>query len=133
VAPAPTSAACRRPTSEAKTALRKLVRALPQTFRADAEAAASATMIDPTRWGERDRRRPDMVGLLQAAVIRRRKIRLTYTNRTHEPHGSVPSSPTTTPAGPDTELSGDLDTAPESIIALATRGAVGDGDVTGGV
>jgi predicted DNA-binding transcriptional regulator YafY len=72
------------PTSEAKTALRKLVRALPQTFRADAEAAASATMIDPTRWGERDRRRPDMVGLLQAAVIRRRKIRLTYTNRTHE-------------------------------------------------
>jgi len=31
--------------------LRKLVHALPQTFRADAEAAASATMIDPTRWG----------------------------------------------------------------------------------
>src|SRR6266576_7200824 len=30
---------------EAKAALRKLVRALPQTFRADAEAAASATMI----------------------------------------------------------------------------------------
>jgi len=41
---------------EAKAALRKLVRALPQSFRADAEAAASATMIDPTRWGERDRR-----------------------------------------------------------------------------
>jgi predicted DNA-binding transcriptional regulator YafY len=37
---------------EAKAALRKLVRALPQTFRADAEAAARATMIDPTRWGE---------------------------------------------------------------------------------
>ena len=65
---------------EAKAALRKLVRALPQTFRADAEAAASATMIDPTRWGERDRRRPEMVDLLQAAVIRRRKVRLTYTN-----------------------------------------------------
>src|SRR6266550_5988503 len=58
---------------EAKAALRKLVRALPQTFRADAEAAASATVIDPTRWGERDRRRPEMVDLLQAAVIRRRK------------------------------------------------------------
>ena len=65
---------------EAKAALRKLVRALPQTFRADAEAAASATMIDPTRWGERDRRRPEMAGLLQAAVIRRRKVRLTYTS-----------------------------------------------------
>jgi predicted DNA-binding transcriptional regulator YafY len=65
---------------EAKAALRKLVRALPQTFRADAEAAASATMIDPTRWGERDRHRPEMVDLLQAAVIRRRKVRLTYIN-----------------------------------------------------
>ena len=43
---------------EAKAALGKLMRALPQTFRADAEAAASATMIDPTRWGERDRRGP---------------------------------------------------------------------------
>ncbi|HUR01636.1 MAG TPA: YafY family protein [Nonomuraea sp.] len=69
---------------EAKAALRKLVRALPQTFRADAEAAASATMIDPTRWGERDRRRPGMVDLLQAAVIRRRKVRLTYANSARE-------------------------------------------------
>jgi predicted DNA-binding transcriptional regulator YafY len=67
--------------SEAKVALRKLVRALPQTFRADAEAAASATMIDSTRWGERDRRRPEIVELLQAAVVRRRKVRLTYTSR----------------------------------------------------
>ncbi|QHE70085.1 helix-turn-helix transcriptional regulator [Rhodococcus sp. WAY2] len=65
---------------EAKAAMRKLVRALPQTFRADAEAAASATMIDPTRWGERDRRRPEKVNLLQDAVIRRRKVRLTYNN-----------------------------------------------------
>jgi predicted DNA-binding transcriptional regulator YafY len=65
---------------EAKAALRKLVRALPRTFRADAEAAASATMIDPTRWGERDRRRPEMVELLQTAVIRRRKVRLSYTS-----------------------------------------------------
>jgi predicted DNA-binding transcriptional regulator YafY len=65
---------------EAKTALRKLVRALPTTFRADAEAAASATMIDPTRWGEGHRRRPELVDLLQEAVIRRRKVRLTYTS-----------------------------------------------------
>ncbi|MCQ4121878.1 helix-turn-helix transcriptional regulator [Rhodococcus tibetensis] len=65
---------------EAKAAMRKLVRALPQTFRADAEAAASATMIDPTRWGERGRRRPEMVDLLRDAVIRRRKVRLTYSN-----------------------------------------------------
>ncbi|WP_271218955.1 helix-turn-helix transcriptional regulator [Streptosporangium carneum] len=69
---------------EAKAALRKLVRALPRTFRADAEAAADATMIDPTRWGERDRRRPEMVDLLQTAVVRRRKVRLTYANASRE-------------------------------------------------
>ncbi len=60
------------------------MRALPQTFRADAEAAASATMIDPTRWGERDRSQPEVVGLLQAAVIRRRKVRLTYAGSARE-------------------------------------------------
>ena len=69
---------------EAKAALRKLVRALPQTFRADAEAAASATMVDPTRWGGRDRRQPEVVALLQAAVIRRRKVRLTYAGSARE-------------------------------------------------
>jgi len=70
---------------EAKAALRKLVRALPQTFRADAEAAAAATVADPVRWGERDRRRPEVAALLEAAVIGRRKVRLTYvgSNREH--------------------------------------------------
>jgi predicted DNA-binding transcriptional regulator YafY len=67
---------------EARAALRKLVRALPATFRADAQAAADATMIDPTRWGERDRARPALVDVLQTAVIGRRKVRLTYAGRT---------------------------------------------------
>ena len=69
---------------EAKSALRKLVRALPQTFRADAEAAAEAVMIDPTRWGERERDRPDMVAMLQSAVVRRRQVRLVYVNGARE-------------------------------------------------
>jgi predicted DNA-binding transcriptional regulator YafY len=69
---------------EAKSALRKLVRALPQTFREEAEAAAGATMIDPTRWGERDRDRPALVDELQAAVVRRRKVRLDYAGRRGE-------------------------------------------------
>src|SRR5687768_3395422 len=38
-------------TPEAKAALRKLVRALPETFRAEAEAAAAAVVLDPTTWG----------------------------------------------------------------------------------
>ncbi len=69
---------------EAKTALRKLVRALPQTFRADAEAAASAAMSDRTGWSGLDRPRPQIVDLLQGAVVSRRKVRLTYTNAMRE-------------------------------------------------
>ena len=70
--------------AEAKAALRKLVRALPQSFRADAEAAAGATMVDSSRWGEGERGRPERVDLLQAAVVRRRKVRLTYTSGARE-------------------------------------------------
>lgn len=66
---------------EAKAALRKLVRALPDTFRADAEAAASAVVIDPARWGENTRKRPEIVELLQSAVVRRKQIRMVYSGR----------------------------------------------------
>jgi predicted DNA-binding transcriptional regulator YafY len=66
---------------EAKTALRKLVRALPDTFRADAQAAASAVVIDPARWGEPGRERSDLVERLQAAVVRRCKVRFVYGSR----------------------------------------------------
>lgn len=63
---------------ELKSALRKLVRALPQTFRTDAEAAADAVVIDPARWGEHDQTRPELVELLQRAVVERRKVRMEY-------------------------------------------------------
>jgi predicted DNA-binding transcriptional regulator YafY len=66
---------------EAKAALRKLVRALPDTFRADAEAAAEAVVIDPARWGEHVKERPEMVRRLQDAVVRRVKVRLRYAGR----------------------------------------------------
>jgi predicted DNA-binding transcriptional regulator YafY len=66
---------------EAKAALRKLVRALPDTFRADAEAAASAVVIDPARWGENTKERPEMVELLQSAVVRRKQVRMVYSGR----------------------------------------------------
>jgi predicted DNA-binding transcriptional regulator YafY len=69
---------------EAKAALRKLVRALPDTFRASAEAAADAVVIDPTRWGEHGQQQPDLVRHLQAAVVHRRKVHLEYTNRSRE-------------------------------------------------
>jgi predicted DNA-binding transcriptional regulator YafY len=69
---------------EVKSALRKLVRALPGTFRADAEAAADAVVVDPARWGERDRERPELVTVLQTAVVRRRKVELEYEGRGRE-------------------------------------------------
>ena len=65
----------------ARAALRKLVRALPDTFRADAQAAADAVVVDPTAWGERDPERPASVDLLQTAVVRRRRVRLGYVSR----------------------------------------------------
>jgi predicted DNA-binding transcriptional regulator YafY len=69
---------------DAKAALRKLVRALPQTFRADAEAAASAVVIDPVRWGGQDRDRDATVDVLQRAVVARRKVRFAYRGRGQE-------------------------------------------------
>lgn len=63
---------------EAKSALRKLVRALPDTFRTDAEAAAEAVVIDPDRWGQHHRDQPALVATLQDAVVRRLKVRVTY-------------------------------------------------------
>jgi predicted DNA-binding transcriptional regulator YafY len=67
--------------AEVRAALRKLMRALPDTFRPGAEAAASAVAIDPARWGERGRVRPGLIETLRTAVVRRLKVRLGYTNR----------------------------------------------------
>ncbi|MER6828736.1 YafY family protein [Streptosporangium sp. NPDC000563] len=69
---------------EARSALRKLLRALPGTFRADAEAAARAIVVDPAGWGARERRRPQPVEVLQNATVRHLKVDLTYTNRAGE-------------------------------------------------
>ncbi|WP_017585998.1 helix-turn-helix transcriptional regulator [Nocardiopsis ganjiahuensis] len=68
-----------------RSALRKLLRALPRTLREDAEAAADATVVDPVRWGERDRRSPETLKVLQNAVVRRTELRLTYAGRSGQP------------------------------------------------
>lgn len=64
-----------------RSALRKLVHALPGTFRDDAQAAADAVVVDPAGWGEADRHTPALVAMLQGAVVRRRKVRLGYAGR----------------------------------------------------
>lgn len=65
---------------QAKGALRKLVQALPSTFRTEAKAAAGSTLIDPTRWGEVEQERPAAVDALRSAVIRGRSVDLDYTD-----------------------------------------------------
>jgi predicted DNA-binding transcriptional regulator YafY len=66
---------------EAKAALRKLVRALPETFRAEAQAAASAVVLDATRWGGTAQPSQPHLDSLQQAVIERRQVRLDYVDR----------------------------------------------------
>ena len=66
---------------EARAALRKLVRALPETFRAEAQAAASAVILDATRWGGTAPPSQPQLDSLQQAVIERRQVRLDYVDR----------------------------------------------------
>jgi predicted DNA-binding transcriptional regulator YafY len=68
-------------TPEVKAALRKLLRALPETFRAEAEAAASAVVVDPTGWDHHRAEPPPHLEILQKAVIDGVQIRLSYTAR----------------------------------------------------
>lgn len=67
-------------TPQAKAALRKLVRALPETFRAEAEKAASAIVLDPAGWGRTAPTTPPHLEALQQAVIEGVQVRLGYTD-----------------------------------------------------
>src|SRR5579863_6039810 len=56
-------------TPEVKAALRKLVRALPETFRAAAETAGGAVIIDASDWDRLPAKPPPHLGVLQQAVV----------------------------------------------------------------
>jgi len=66
-----------------KAALRKLVRALPEPFRDEAEAAASSVVLDPRHWGSTRTAppAPRFLDALQDAVIRGVQVRLGYVDR----------------------------------------------------
>lgn len=76
------------------SALRKLLRAVPEPFRLEAEAMASAVVSDHAAWGGRAVDRPSVVDGLQAAVVRRRKVMLSYVGR-----GNVSTTRLVTPYG----------------------------------
>ena len=67
-------------TPEAKAALRKLVQALPETFREEAAKAASAIVLDPAGWGGTKPSTPPHLEALQHAVIEGVQVRLGYTD-----------------------------------------------------
>ena len=69
-------------TPQLKSALSKLVRALPEPFRNQAEAAAASIVVDPDRWGQ-SWRGGQLVHLeaLQEAVIGGEQVRLGYVDR----------------------------------------------------
>jgi predicted DNA-binding transcriptional regulator YafY len=78
-------------TPEVRAALRKLVRALPEPFRSDAEAAQSAVVVDNVAWGMRRHERPIPPHLdrLQDAVIQGEQVRLGYVARDRSPSTRV--------------------------------------------
>jgi predicted DNA-binding transcriptional regulator YafY len=90
-------------TPAVKAALRKLVRALPEPMRAQAETAATSVVVDPRHWGssQLEPRPPRFLDELQEAVIRGVQVRLGYidrkssqTERTVHPLGIVAKGPT---------------------------------------
>ena len=65
-------------------AVSKLLRALPEPFRADAELAANSILVDPTWWWGRESQPstpPAHLDLLRTAVLTRRRAELAYVDR----------------------------------------------------
>ncbi len=86
-----------------KSALRKLVGALPKPFREQAQSAASSVVVDPRLWGSSqvEPRPPRFLDEVQDAVIRGVQVRLGYvdrkgsdTERIVHPLGIVAKGPT---------------------------------------
>jgi predicted DNA-binding transcriptional regulator YafY len=70
-------------TPDLRAALRKLVRALPETMRTEAETASRSIVVDPGGWGRTPRppRRPDHLDELQAVTTAQAQVRLGYRDR----------------------------------------------------
>jgi predicted DNA-binding transcriptional regulator YafY len=68
-------------TPDVRAALRKLVQALPATFREHAEAAAGAVVRDPSGWDHTVAAAPDQLEALQRAVIEGVQVELDYRGR----------------------------------------------------
>ena len=67
------------------------MRALPEPFRTDAEAASNAVVVDPTAWGKRPstREAPEHLEALQHAVVEGEQVELGYVAPNKEPSTRV--------------------------------------------
>ena len=74
-------------TPDLRAALRKLVRALPEQFRAAAEQASASIVVDRGGWGDDSgsaRPIPDQLEAVQQAVVESSQVLLGYRSRTGE-------------------------------------------------
>ncbi|MDQ1399025.1 MAG: hypothetical protein QOK20_957 [Acidimicrobiaceae bacterium] len=67
-----------------KSALRKLMAALPAPFREQAEAANTAVLVDPVGWGRSNEQPPNLVEL-RRAVLAGLQVDITYAKPRQEP------------------------------------------------
>ena len=63
------------------SAVRKLLWALPTTFREDAQRAGRAVLVDPVPWSGTQTPPPSLLRPLQEAVVARRRVQMGYTDR----------------------------------------------------
>ncbi|GAA2038239.1 WYL domain-containing protein [Agromyces tropicus] len=74
-----------RGSPEARGALRKVLRALPETFRGDAQAAAGAVLEDDADWERRASDTGAVREVLADAIVERRVVRIRYAPWNREP------------------------------------------------
>lgn len=79
-----------------RSALRKVMAALPENHRGQAEATSRLVLVDPARWRGTRAPAPDALAPVQEAVFTGRRLHLRYrdgkgalTTRTTDPHGLV--------------------------------------------
>jgi predicted DNA-binding transcriptional regulator YafY len=65
----------------AKSALRKLLQALPAPFREAAWASSSSVVVDDAGWGRRAFGDPQHLDALRQAIVERRQVELVYADR----------------------------------------------------
>jgi predicted DNA-binding transcriptional regulator YafY len=63
-----------------RSALAKVMTALPEPFRPAATAASQRILVDPAGWMRQARESPGTLGVLQGAVFADRRLRLRYTH-----------------------------------------------------